>query len=572
MTVTLRKSLLATALLAAAGGASAAITINDGLDGTWANAAESGRGVALDVIPNADGSAILTGGVFSYDADGNPVWMTFAGTVAAGETAVDGVALNLFDGGNFGAPFTAPGAPVQAGTAAFSFDSCAALSVDLDMTDASGLADVVLDLEPTQTLLGAAANPLCTTVAVLDECPAGTTADGNDCALPNSITGALHLPAGKRYIIEGEVAVEDGATLTIDPGVTLQGSEDTTSLNYLVVKVGGRIYAEGTATHPITFTGPDATIGSWGGVAIAGRSTCNDSATDLGCSFEANADIKYGGTALDDNSGVLKYVRIQYAGIAISADKEFNSLTLLGVGNGTTIEHVQVDSGKDDGFEFFGGSVNGKYLVCSNMGDDCFDFDQGFSGKLQFLLGWQGENSDVGTDSNGIESDNDESGGNYDKTPRTRPHIANLTLVGSGDVGNEGIRIRRGSGGNYSNVVVTGFLDRCVHLIDGATFALGTAAAQGEALSMTNSFVGTCTGGAFEDDATDAYAISTWFQAGAGNQSGDPQLDGFLPQAGSPVLTGGQSLDDAFFRPATYRGAFGPGENWTAGWTLNLGN
>lgn len=572
MTVPYRKTLLAVALATAACGASAAITINDGLDGTWLNTAESGRGVALDVLPNADGSAVVSGGVFSYDADGNPVWLTFAGTLAAGANEVDGVALNLFDGGNFGSPFTAPGAPVQAGTAAIAFESCSSMSIDLDMTAESGLADVVLDLQPTQLALGGAANPLCSEAPVLAACPAGTTADGDNCLLPNTISTALHLPAGKRYVIEGEVAVEDGATLTIDPGVTVQGSEDTTSLNYLVVKAGGRIYAEGTPSHPITFTGPDDTIGSWGGVAIAGHSTCNDSATPLGCSFEANENIKYGGDALDDNSGVLKYVRIQYAGIAISANTEFNSLTLLGVGNGTVIEHVQVDSGKDDGFEWFGGSVNGKYLICSNMGDDCFDFDQGFSGKLQFLLGWQGENSDIGTDSNGIESDNDGSNGNFDKLPRTQPAISNMTLVGSGDVGLEGIRIRRGSAGNYANVVVTGYLQQCLNLDDGATFALGTVAAQGEALSFTNSFIGTCGAGAFKDTAGDAYLVSAWYAAGAGNGTGDPQLDGFLPQAGSPVLTGGQSLDDAFFRPTTYRGAFGPGENWTAGWALNLGN
>jgi hypothetical protein len=570
MTAPLRKTLLASALLAAACGANAAITINDGLDGTWANSAESGRGVALDVIPAANGASIVSGGVFSYDAAGNPVWMTFAGTFDAGDNAQDGIALNLFDGGNFGSPFTAPGAPVQAGTAAITFESCTSMTMDLDMTPASGLADVSLELQPTQVLLDAGANPLCSTVAELAECPEGTTADGDACALPNSITDALHLPAGKDYVIEGEVAVEDGATLTIDPGVTLRGSEDTTALNYLIVKVGGRIYAEGTAAQPIVFTGPDDVIGSWGGLALAGDSTCNDKVDTTTCKFEANQAIEYGGDDLEDNSGVLRYVRIEKAGIAIAADREFNSLTLLGVGAGTTIEHVQVDSGKDDGIEFFGGSVNVRYAVCSNMGDDCFDFDQGYTGKIQFALVHQGTNPDISTDSNGIESDND--GSSFDKTPRTQPQISNLTMVGSGTVGLEGVKIRRGSGGNYSNIVVTNFKEQCIKLDDAATFALGTAAAQGEALSITNSFVGECVGGSFEDDAADAYLISAWYGAGEGNDEGDPQLDGFLPAAGSPVLEGGASLDDAFFRPTSYRGAFGPGENWTAGWTVNLGN
>ncbi|MBB5207511.1 hypothetical protein [Chiayiivirga flava] len=571
MTIRFRKSLLATALLAAAGGASAAITLNDGLDGTWANAAESGRGVALDVIPGADGSAIVSGGIFSYDADGNPVWMTFAGSIGAGESAVDGVALNLFEGGSFGAPFTAPGAPVQAGTAAIVFDSCTAMTVDLDMTEASGLDDVTLELEPTQTLIGGSANPLCSSVAELAQCPDGTTADGDACALPNSITGALHLPAGKVYTLQGEVAVEDGATLTIDPGVTVRGSDDTSALNYLAVKRGGRLYAEGTATQPIVFTGPDDVIGSWGGLVIAGNSTCNDGTDTDACEFEANPAITYGGTDLNDSSGALRYVRVQYAGIAISEDSEFNSITLLGVGAGTVLDHVQVDSGKDDGFEMFGGSVNGRYLVCSNMGDDCFDFDQGYTGKIQFALGLQGENTDLGDDSNGIESDND--GDNNDKLPRTQPQISNLTLVGKPELTRHAMRLRRGTGGNYTSVVMTSYTEECLELGDTGTFAQGTASEQGETLSMTHTFIGTCTGGEFKDDASDAYLVSDWFAAGEGNESGgDPMLDGFLPMPGSPVLEGGAANADAFFRPTSYRGAFAEGENWTAGWTVNLGN
>ena len=570
MTAPIRKTLLAVSLAAAACGAQAAVTLNDGLDGTWLNPAESGRGVAVDVIPNADGSAIVSGGVFSYGADGNPVWLTFAGSLAAGETTQDGIALNLFDGGNFGTPFTPPGAPVQAGTVAISIESCTAISLDLDMTADSGLADVVLDLQPTQVVLGGSANPLCSSVADLAECPEGTTADGDNCALPNSITGALHLPAGKVYTIEGQVAVEDGATLTIDPGVTVRGSADTTALNYLLVDVGGRIYAEGTATQPIVFTGPDDVIGSWGGVAIAGRSTCNDGASETTCRFEANTAIEYGGDDLNDNSGVLRYVRIEKAGIAISADKEFNSLTLLGVGAGTVLEHVQVDSGKDDGFEFFGGSVNGRYLVCSNMGDDCFDFDQGYTGKIQFALGLQGETPDLTDDSNGIESDNDPD--NNDKLPRTQPQVSNITLVGKPEGTRHGLRLRRGTGGNYSSLVVAGYTRQCLEIGDAGTFALGSATAQGEALSMEHSFVGECAGGPFLDDAADAYAVSAWYGAGEGNDTGDALLEGFLPAAGSPLLEGGESLSDAFFRPTSYRGAFGPGENWTAGWTVNLGN
>jgi hypothetical protein len=139
--------------------------------------------------------------------------------------------------------------------------------------------------------------------------------------------------------------------------------------------------------------------------------------------------------------------------------------------------------------------------------------------------------------------------------------ISNVTLVGAGSVGNEGARIRRGSGGNYSNILITGFRDRCLNLDDAGTFALGTASVQGERLTFTNSFIGQCAGGAFED------------AAGAGNGTGDPQLTGFLPAAASPVVSGGKAPADGFFQPAAYRGAFaGPTDNWTKGWTVRLPN
>ena len=240
------------------------------------------------------------------------------------------------------------------------------------------------------------------------------------------------------------------------------------------------------------------------------------------------------------------------------------------VGAGTVLENVQVDGGLDDGFEMFGGTVNGRYLVCSNMGDDCFDFDDGYQGKIQFALAWQGENIDAGGDSNGIESDNDAD--NNDITPRTTPTISNMTLVG-GEVGRNGARVRRGSGGIYHNTLITGFAGACLNLDDAGTFALASAAGAGAELGFLYSHVGECGGGAFDDAAADPYAVSAFFNGGTGNTTGNPQLNsgGFLPSAGSPALSGGPAPADPFFRPASYKGAFaGPGDNWAAGWTRNL--
>ena len=553
MSFPFRKTLLATALAVASSGAFAGALLNDGLDGAWGVPGDPGasnRGAMFDVLAREDGSADVFGSLYTYDANGAPLWLNFAANFLPGESAKDGIEVYRYHGGSFGYP-AMPATEEVIGTASISLNGPDSISLSLTMT---GLPNVVLDMAPAHRLFPGYIASASTAAASLSACPAGTTAQGNDCLLPNSIASDLILPAGKAYLIRGEVSVNAGGTLTIEPGVTVKGHADTSTLNYLVVRKGGRIYAEGTATRPIVFTGPEPVIGSWGGVSIAGNSTCNRDPAD--CKFEANPEITYGGNDLHDNSGILRYVRIEYAGIAISQDSEFNSLTLLGVGDGTIIDHVQVDSGKDDGFEWFGGSVNGTHLVCSNMGDDCFDMDQGFSGKLQFLLGWQGDNTDIGSDSNGIESDNWKEA--PDTLPRTQPQISNITLVGA-EGGRDGIRIRRGSGGNYANLVVTGYQSYSIGLDDDATFALPT-----QTLSFAHSFFGASGSGIARSNT------ESWFTA-LGVETGDPKLDGFLPQSDSPILNGGKSLSNPFFRPTTYRGAFaGKHDDWTAGWTVRL--
>jgi hypothetical protein len=567
-----RTSLLAAAVAGVllASTTQAAVVLNDGVDGTWGNAGQAGRGAAVDYIPLGDGTGVLFTGVFSYDASGAPVWVTLQPVFAPGQTTATDVDVNAFSGGNFGNPATTPTGAVV-GSATVTLASCDSLTIALDMDADSGLSDVTLELSPGQTNLGLAAPAFCTEQDLIAECPAGTTANGDDCDLPSTISDELILPAGKNYIVNGRVSVEEGGKLSVAPGVTVIGGGTATSPNFISVKAGGQIFAEGTRDQPITFTGPEAFPGSWAGLVIAGRSICNDGTEAEPCQFEAVPDITYGAVppVLDDNSGVLRYVRILWAGQQIAPNEELNSLTLLAVGNGTVMEYVQVDGGLDDGYEMFGGSVNGRHLVCSNMGDDCFDFDQGYQGKLQFGLGVQGINPDLNSDSNGFETDNDSS--NNDKLPRTQPSVSNFTMVGAPTGTRDGMRIRRGAGGTYANMVVTGYTRTCLNLDDAGTFGLGSAAAQGENFTFTSSFIGGCGVGIFDDAAGDPYAVSAWYGAGAGNGTGDPLLDGYLPSAASPVLTGGQAPADAFFRPTSYRGAFAsPNDNWTAGWTVNL--
>ncbi|MCB1635570.1 MAG: hypothetical protein KDI51_13325, partial [Xanthomonadales bacterium] len=333
--VAFRKTALASALLLASAGASAQVVYNDGLDGALFNPAASGRGVMVDFIPasniaNDAGLGTYFGIAFTYDLDGNPIFVTFQNETTRidfGQTQIDGMPVRLFSGGSFGDPFTGPTNTVV-GTASVQILSCENTLISLDMDDASGLPDVSFDYGPIGLSGGCA-----TTVSAA--CPATTTAVGNDCLLPSNIEGDLYLPAGKTYIIQGQTSVVPGATLTIEPGTVLQGSSDSSVPNFLYVAAGAKIFANGTAQAPITFTGPEPIKGSWAGVVIAGNSTCNVG----NCAFEAVPSITYGGTDLEDSSGSLRYVRILYAGQAIAPDEELNALTMLGVGAGTQVSY-----------------------------------------------------------------------------------------------------------------------------------------------------------------------------------------------------------------------------------------
>ncbi len=563
------------AMLAAVAGtmafasANAAVYPNDGLDGAWFNPAEAGRGFLADFIADndSDGGGLLFLAGFTYDADGNAFWVTTQGPINVGQPSFNADIL-AFQGGTFGPGFTPPIATVV-GSAQVTLNSCASMSIDFDMDGASGLDSFTYDLVP----LNGAGSSFCADQPALNQCPATTTPEGDDCRLPNEITGDLFLPAGKNYIVQGKTAVRAGGRLTVAPGVTVTGSTNQSVPNYLSIEAGAKIYAVGTAAQPITFTGPEQFPGSWAGLTIAGFSNCNQSDQELGCAFEADPDIRYGGNDPDDNSGILRYVRILWAGQQIAPDEELNSLTMLGVGRGTSIEYVQVDGGLDDGFEWFGGTVDGRFLVCSNMGDDCFDSDEGYQGRMQFALGYQGDNIDIVPDSHGIESDNNRSAN--DSEPRTRPVVANLTLIGNRDSqGGEGIRLRRGTSGNYFGVVVDNYRLHCLRIRDTATFTQGGApGSQGPGLTMTHSHIGDCAAGRFATEDNQPYSAEAWFTSGTGNTVGavDYATAFGVPATGSPLQQGGAVPSDPWFTPVPFRGAFaGPQDDWTKGWAVFL--
>src|SRR5690606_3358334 len=193
--------------------------------------------------------------------------------------------------------------------------------------------------------------------------------------------GEVVLESGT-YKLTGKLIVNEGAKLIIKAGVTVEATttDDMAAVRYIGVAQGAQIDIQGTANSPVVLTAQDHTPGAWGGLVICGKAPINKGATAV----SEVGELNYGGTDVNDNSGSIKYVRIEYSGFSYTSEKEFNALSLFGVGKGTTIEYVQAFEGSDDGFEWFGGTVNANYLVVSNkladVGDDLFDWTEGWVG------------------------------------------------------------------------------------------------------------------------------------------------------------------------------------------------
>jgi hypothetical protein len=284
--------------------------------------------------------------------------------------------------------------------------------------------------------------------------PSTTTLSGN-------INTTITLTSDKVWTLKGYVYITDGAKLIIQPGTTIVS--DIAEKGALCIERGAQIIAEGTATKPIIFTsGKNAgerSPGDWGGIVILGRAKTNRSSEPT---IEGGIGRPYGGTNDADNSGVLKYVRIEYAGIAALPNSEINALTLGAVGSGTVIEHVQTVYANDDAFEFFGGTVSPKNLYAFATADDDYDFDFGYTGTVtngvskrdpQFV-----DNGDAG---NGVECDNDGTGSTA--TPFTHPKLVGMILVGPFDITslanhNLGLRWRRATQFTMTNSKILGYM------------------------------------------------------------------------------------------------------------------
>ncbi|WP_421803531.1 multidrug transporter [Flagellimonas sp.] len=268
-------------------------------------------------------------------------------------------------------------------------------------------------------------------------------------------TQDLTLDPDIAYTVTGPVLMANGTTLTIPAGMTIE--VEPIGVNaYIAIQQGAQINANGTAANPIVFTSnsSDPGPGDWGGLVILGRAPINstpDGSTDIATS-EVGA-LAYGGNTPADNSGVIRYVRIEYAGGAIDGNAELNGLSLYAVGNGTLIDYVQVYEGSDDGFEFFGGTVEASHLVVVNAEDDSIDWTEGFTGVLTDVYVQHGGTiNDKAFECDGFNTDFSNEAGYF-----SNPTVTNVTVVGGPNNAGEAVRLRAGTQGTFTNVLVIDF-------------------------------------------------------------------------------------------------------------------
>ncbi|MFE8071323.1 hypothetical protein QQM79_09695 [Marinobacteraceae bacterium S3BR75-40.1] len=418
-----------------------------------------------------------------------------------------------------------------------------------------------------------------------DNCPSWTqpavVSDLGVCQIRDDITQDRTLTSDLTWQLVGKIRVGDGddelagsapansATLTIQPGTEIRSDVG----GYLVVTRGSKLMAEGTESNPITFSSIDSDYsgaGEWGGVVLQGYAPNNqDTSAPIDVAGEAGLGY-YGGNNADDNSGSLKYVRITEGGYEIAPGEEINGLTMMAVGRGTTVDYVQINDNGDDGVEFFGGTPNISHLVLTNNLDDSIDWDLGFQGNIQYALVIKTGQSD-----NGMETDND--GSNFDNTPRSRPTLANVTIVGASGAG-YGAKHREGTGAFVYNSIYTGD-DECLDVDDQSSQITSSPAE----LVYTN-VVFNCTANTAGDAETSGNDYASLLVAAGGITTEDPMLDSnYRATAGSAASTLGSPVDFAaaqdasvrtatsFMTPTDYIGAVAPNATtfWFSGWTLD---
>lgn len=418
----------------------------------------------------------------------------------------------------------------------------------------------------------------------------------------------------KTTYLKGIVFVDTLVTLTVNPGITIIGSPGavapdlidlSNNKGVLIVRRGGKLIANGTATQPIVWTSSKPSgsrvYGDWGGVVLMGKAPIKAASGATVNIYEAFATAidktpyEYGGNVASDNSGSIKYNRIEFAGgTVLAANQEVNGLTFSGVGSGTTVDFVEVSNSGDDGFEFFGGRVNAKHLLSYGNKDDDFDFDEAYLGNLQYIIAYRNDLAD-NSGSEFIESDNNSAGTAFPGVNFTRATIANATFIGptsltvrpgSGGRFDGGVYVRRNSRINLANsLIIADVLPVALGVTPTTRINIDNLPGTTDPAyirhnlwqsSSPNAVVWDNDEGNQIIDGTataipdfilmDNLGNATQVNAALPNYAAF-KLDAVLkPLAGSPALTGGLSLTflDPFFTNTTQRGGVTTTDPWTS--------
>ena len=428
----------------------------------------------------------------------------------------------------------------------------------------------------------------------------GPTGSWRVCSLPSRVNRSITLTKvpGLLYQLPGRVdvgtdggatasAADTNVTLTIEPGVIVFGG---TGVSWLHVNRGNRINAAGTATNPIVFTSrdnvlglnTDSSSGQWGGIVLSGRAPTTDctiapAATPGSAQCERQTEgavdpAIYGGATPADNSGTLRYVQIRFSGYVLSGNSELQSLTLQGVGSGTTIDHIQSVNSSDDGMEVFGGRVNMKHLIVGGAEDDGVDTDTGTKTNIQYVIAVQRN----GVGNGMIEADSDNSAdGN---TPRQNTKLANFTFVHGGASGDTqaAILLRGGTDYSLANGVMLSPNYPCLRISRTQTASATVDAAIDEAgAPIFRSMVMQCGATKYLGSSVTADQVAALFGSGSNNNN-----DAFTPTLTSVFINGANETGVAatdpktlssFFDTTTWIGAVrGSADTWYAGWTCNM--
>ena len=400
-----------------------------------------------------------------------------------------------------------------------------------------------------------------------------------------TITANTTWTASRRYVLNDFVGVQAPAVLTIEPGTVIYGGNSRATL---FIQRGAKIVADGTNRRPIVFTSPQR-VGSrsqtdWGSLVLLGFAPVNDTRNSLvGESYleglPQQPQYRFGGTDASDNSGVLRYVRLEFGGFAIEQDQEINGLSLAGVGRGTVIDHVQVLHNKDDAFEFWGGTVDAKHLLAVAFADDGLDMDLGYQGNIQFAVMVKRAVNDE-NDSN-ILTESDGHPQTFTLTPETSPTVYNVTAVRETNTqfGNYGAVVRRGAAVKFHNAIISNSRRAPLTLRDDATFNNVTA---GELVWTSSLLHGDFSDAAFGSSDRASATRDFLFTTMRNNRNTDPMLalgsvnsvsalmPDVTPLPGSPALDVdfvSNPPDNGFFEQVDFIGGVGPGHNWVlSGW------